>query len=145
MDIKIARIFSAYGVGLQKQIFWDMFCKLKKTGRLDMYGTGDESRDYIYIDDVVEMLYALLDYDGDQEVFNLSSNEGVSLNQVINSLKALGYTPQVTYKESRSVDVPAVVLDNEKIRTVYTGPLTSFDDGLEKYTNYLRINGWPND
>lgn len=148
-NMLIARISNPYGPGqdFHKGVgFVD--AAVKKTlshEPIEIWGDGTVVRDYIYIDDVVEMLYALLDYNGDQEVFNLSSNEGVSLNQVINSLKALGYTPQVTYKESRSVDVPAVVLDNEKIRTVYTGPLTSFDEGLEKYTNYLRTNGWPND
>lgn len=43
MDIKVARIFSAYGAGLRKQIFWDMHMKAEKTGKLEMFGTGNES------------------------------------------------------------------------------------------------------
>ena len=57
MDVKIARIFSAYGAGLKRQIFWDMFRKYRKTGRLDLFGTGQESRDYIHVDDVAQALY----------------------------------------------------------------------------------------
>ena len=46
---KIARIFSAYGSGLKRQIFWEMYRKYRKTGRLDLFGTGRESRDYIHV------------------------------------------------------------------------------------------------
>ena len=59
MDIKIARIFSAYGKGLRKQIFWDMFRKIQTSGRLDMFGNGNESRDYIHVDDVIQSVYLL--------------------------------------------------------------------------------------
>ena len=31
MNVKVARIFSAYGAGLKKQIFWDMYQKMKNT------------------------------------------------------------------------------------------------------------------
>lgn len=59
MNIKIARIFSAYGPGLRKQIFWDMYNKAKDFGSLNMFGSGNESRDYIYIDDLIHALYLL--------------------------------------------------------------------------------------
>ena len=145
-NMLIARISNPYGPGqdFHKGVgFVD--AAVKKTlshEPIEIWGDGTVIRDYIYIDDVAEMLYALLDYNGKQEVFNISSNEGISLNQVIECLQKLGYTPKVQYKDSRSVDVPAVVLDNEKIRTVYTGPLTSFQEGMEKYTDYLQYNGW---
>lgn len=145
-NMLIARISNPYGPGqdFHKGVgFVD--AAVKKTlshEPIEIWGDGTVIRDYIYIDDVVEMLYALLDYNGEQEVFNVSSNEGISLNQVIECLRKLGYTPKVQYKDSRSVDVPAVVLDNEKIRMVYTDPLTSFQEGLAKYTDYLQHNGW---
>lgn len=148
-NMLIARISNPYGPGqdFHKGVgFVD--AAVKKTlshEPIEIWGDGSVVRDYIYIDDVVEMLYALLDYDGEQEVFNVSSNEGISLNQVIEGLQKFGYKPKVQYKESRSVDVPAVVLDNARIRTVYTGPLTSFQDGLAKYIEYLQHNGWERD
>ena len=72
MDVKIARIFSAYGSGLKKQIFWDMHCKSKDTGRLDMFGSGNESRDYIHISDLVNALYLLATKESEETVFNVA-------------------------------------------------------------------------
>jgi len=56
----VARIFSAYGEGLKKQLFWDMHINISSTGKLDLYGTGQESRDFIYIKDLVDALHAII-------------------------------------------------------------------------------------
>lgn len=79
MDVKVARIFSAYGRGLKKQIFWDMYNKSQKTGRLDMFGTGKESRDYIHVDDVIQALYLLATTKSDGMLFNVANGEEVSI------------------------------------------------------------------
>lgn len=46
-----ARIFSAYGAGLRKQILWDV-CEKASTGTVGLFGTGDEARDFIHAEDV---------------------------------------------------------------------------------------------
>lgn len=81
MHIKVARIFSAYGAGLRKQIFWDMYNKYKNTGRLDMFGTGNESRDYIHVDDVVQSLFILATTDSSDVIFNVANGEEVTIRE----------------------------------------------------------------
>lgn len=81
MDIKVARIFSAYGAGLRKQIFWDMYNKVENTGRLDMFGTGNESRDYIHVNDVIESLYILATTESGEVIFNVANGEEVTIRQ----------------------------------------------------------------
>lgn len=51
-----ARIFSAYGPGLKRQVVWDAIKKFSGGGQLEFMGTGEESRDFIFIDDLVEAL-----------------------------------------------------------------------------------------
>lgn len=81
MNVKVARIFSAYGAGLKKQIFWDMHKKADTTGRLDMFGTGNESRDYIHVDDVVQSLYLLATKDSDEVIFNVANGEEITIRE----------------------------------------------------------------
>ena len=51
------RIFSAYGEGLKKQLFWDLHKKLESSnGQIELFGTGKETRDFIYIKDLVSAL-----------------------------------------------------------------------------------------
>ena len=80
----IARISNPYGPGqdFNKGVgFID--AALKKTlnhEQIEIWGDGSVVRDYIYIEDVCEMIGSLINYDGNEEVFNVSSNQGISLN-----------------------------------------------------------------
>lgn len=80
MNIKIARIFSAYGTGLKKQIFWDMHKKSRKCS-LPMFGTGNESRDYIHINDVVRSIYILATVDTKHIIFNIANGEEITIRK----------------------------------------------------------------
>lgn len=60
LNIKIARLFSVYGAELKKQLLWDICIRLKKMETpLILGGTGNESRDWIYIDDLVNILASI--------------------------------------------------------------------------------------
>lgn len=83
LDVRIARIFSAYGTGLRKQIFWDMFRKYSDTGRLDMFGTGGESRDFINIEDLKEAIYLMAVKDYDHRVINIANGMEITIKEVV--------------------------------------------------------------
>ena len=83
------------------------------------------------------MLEALVDYDGKEEVFNLSSNEGISQNMVVDILKKIDGEFEVAYKPARSVDVRKIVLDNSKIKQIYKGEIRTLETGVKEYYSYL--------
>ena len=80
--ILIARISNPYGPGqdFNKGVgFID--AAIKKTIRgekIEIWGDGNNVRDYIYIDDVCRMLISLFNYQGNYDTFNISSNTGTS-------------------------------------------------------------------
>ncbi len=88
-DIRIARIFSAYGPGLRKQIFWDMYRKSSETGKLTMFGDGTESRDFIHIDDLKNALYLIATSDkstigsASAPVINVANGEEITIDRVV--------------------------------------------------------------
>lgn len=141
----IARVSNPFGPGqdFNKGVgFVD--AALKKSihhETIEIWGNGEVIRDYIYIDDVCEMIYSLTNYNGDEEVFNISSNEGISLNIIIEEIKKLNLKPNVVYKDSRSVDVPKVVLDNSKIKAIHQMEIKTFREGIKQYYKYLCENG----
>lgn len=139
--MRIARISNPYGPGqdYHKGVgFVDAAIKkLIHRETLEVWGDGEIIRDYIYIDDVCGMLEALVDYEGDEEVFNLSSGQGVSQNMIVDSMKKINPEFDVLYKEARSVDVKKMILDNSKIKKIYNKKITTFPEGIEKYYRYL--------
>lgn len=50
------RLFSVYGEGLRKQLFWDIYQKCLRSKTIELFGSGEETRDFIYINDLI---YAL--------------------------------------------------------------------------------------
>jgi len=54
------RIFSAYGDGLKKQLFWDLYKKSLDAKTINLYGTGNESRDFIHVNDLVGIIELLI-------------------------------------------------------------------------------------
>ena len=95
-------------------------------------------RDYIYIDDLCKMLYSLMDYHGDIEVFNLSSNTGVSQNDIVEILKKIVSDVRVVYKPARSVDAKKIILDNTKIRTICNLDMISVEEGINRYYKNIK-------
>lgn len=137
----IARISNPYGPGQDsKKGVGFIDAALKKTIKkepIEIWGDGSIVRDYVYIDDVCKMLLSLIDYEGDCDVFNLSSGEGISLNDIIHELNKMGLNPTVVYKDSRSVDVEKVILDNHKIKSICPINITKLDYGIKKYYQLL--------
>lgn len=52
MPVVIVRPFSVYGPRLKKQLFWDWHMKAAGSEEVELWGTGNESRDFIYIDNL---------------------------------------------------------------------------------------------
>ena len=81
----MVRPFSVYGPGLKKQLFWDLYQKSMNTkGRIELFGTGKESRDYIYVEDLVRGLDFILSKGKlEGEIYNLASGEETSIEEAV--------------------------------------------------------------
>lgn len=80
MQTASVRIFSAYGVGLKKQVLWDLSCRALADNSLTMRGTGQETRDFINVEDVVGGVFKVLEngaFDG--RAYNLASGKETSI------------------------------------------------------------------
>jgi UDP-glucose 4-epimerase len=52
----ILRIFSVYGENLKKQLFWDIYQKTLQSKNIQLFGTGNETRDFIYVQDLMHAI-----------------------------------------------------------------------------------------
>ena len=138
----VARIANPYGPAqdYQKGVgFIDAVIKktLKKE-TVSVWGDGNIIRDYIYIDDVCKMLYQMSEYEGDEEVFNLSSGTGTSQNEIIAMVQKINPAIQVEYLDYRSVDAKKIVLDNSKIQSICNINILSIEEGIKRYYQNLQ-------
>ena len=141
-NMLVARISNPYGPGqdYHKGVgFIDAAIKRTlKHETIEIWGDGNIVRDYIFIDDLCKMLYALIDYHGEFEVFNLSSNTGTSQNDVINILRQITSEVAVNYLPARTVDAKKIVLENNRIRAICAFPLVTPEEGIRRYYEYIQ-------
>lgn len=140
MDIKILRIFSVYGPGLRKQIFWDMYQKIKNVGKLELWGSGKESRDYIYIDDVVRAIMLIAHKAKKDDIyFNVANGEETTIREAAlcfadhmnipkNSIKFIGKR-----RKGEPINWQA---DIRKLQEIGYVRKVSFSEGIEKYIQW---------
>ncbi|HEU0125677.1 MAG TPA: NAD-dependent epimerase/dehydratase family protein [Flavobacterium sp.] len=55
------RLFSVYGEGLRKQLFWDIYQKSKRSKVIELFGSGVETRDFIYIKDLLKAMEVVVE------------------------------------------------------------------------------------
>jgi UDP-glucose 4-epimerase len=142
------RIFSAYGQGLKKQLFWDIYQKAKKVindggSILELYGTGKESRDFIFIDDLVDAIAAVIkkgSFNG--EVINVASGIETTIEDAaIFFTKLIDEKLKVTFN---GIEKPGDPLnwraDISILQSFGFAPLTLIERGIQKYYEWLKTN-----
>lgn len=83
------RIFSAYGPGLRRQVLWDICMKALESNRLELLGTGDESRDFVHAQDVAQGIALIADRAPFQaDVYNLATGKETKIRDLTEILIA---------------------------------------------------------
>ena len=107
---------------------------------IEIWGDGSVSRDYLYVSDVADAFAKAVNYDGPKSVFNISSGQGTSLNDVIGLIEQV-LRVQITrnYLPGRTFDVPVSILDNTLARDeLGWSPTVSLEEGIVQTAAYMQ-------
>lgn len=108
--------------------------KLLRNEEIEVWGDGSAVRDYIYVDDLANIVVKLIDENVHNTTLNIGSGRGYSVNDVLAFLKIVsGKELKIVYKNPRPVDVSSMVLDTTRLKNVISYELTPFMDGIKKY------------
>lgn len=135
------RIFSAFGEGLRKQLFWDLYQKALKSNDVDLFGTGKESRDFIYVGDLVRLIEIVAENCSfEADVINAANGQEVTIRTAVETFLKL-WNPEVKVIFTgleRKGDPNRWVADISKLKEMgYTQSFT-LESGLNRYCNWLR-------
>ena len=134
------RIFSAYGAGLKKQLLWDLYQK-SLTGNIELFGTGDETRDFIYIDDLLDVINLVANKATfDATCLNVANGIQVKIKDLVSLyLQELNFKGELNFIGSnRKGDPLNWEADITQIRSFGYQQNVSLEKGLEKYVEWLK-------
>jgi UDP-glucose 4-epimerase len=110
------------------------FKKIIKNEELQIWGNGEIVRDYIHIEDLVNLIVKVIKKNVINEVINAGTGIGTSINRVINIIEnTTGQKARKTYLKNRKFDIPHNVLSIKKAKKVLDwSPKISLKDGSKK-------------
>lgn len=141
LDVRVARIFNTYGprMRLDDGRVIPNFMKQALTGKdLTVYGDGEQTRSFCYVDDMIEGLVGLLESDVQNPV-NIGNPDERTINKLAGLVIELtGSESGITYEELPPQDPQMRRPDITKARSeLEWEPTVSLQDGLEKSINYF--------
>lgn len=139
-DLLIIRSGSFFGPGIQRQFIYDA-CKKIYNNKPDFFGTGNEIRDWLYIDDLVNLILKILKKGfKNTSIYNVGSGKGIAIKNVIKFInKKLKKKLKPTFNSSGSDLNPKILVSSiKKIKKFNWRPITNFYTGLEKYINWFK-------
>lgn len=143
LSVAIVRLFSVYGAGLRKQLFWDACLKLAD-GPASFGGSGEERRDWIHADDAARLILTAADHAAPAcPVANGGSGQSERIATAIDLLQdGLGLSGRARFDGiCRPGDPPVYEADITQAHDWGWRPQMRLAQGLGDYARWFRENG----
>ena len=139
VPLVVARVFSAYGEGLRRQVLWDIARRALADGSVELSGTGDETRDFVHARDVAAAIGVIArrsEFEG--EIVNVGTGVETSIARLAELITAeLGGTVSFTGVR-RPGDPERWRADTTRLRSLGFEPPTPIDAGAAAYARWVR-------
>jgi UDP-glucuronate 4-epimerase len=147
LDTVILRYFSVYGPRQRPDMAFSVFCNAALEGRpLEIFGAGDQTRDFTFVSDVVAATRAAADTPGvGGEVFNVGGGTRASLDEAVEVIAELaGRTVEVERTQGQAGDVRHTGADiTAARRRLGFEPQVGLVEGLRAEWDWTVQNGRP--
>lgn len=143
INVIMLRFFTVYGPRQRPDLAINKFTKLMLNNeKIPMFGDGTTSRDYTYIDDIVNGIEKSCEYVAKNkdvyEIINLGSNNPISLKKMIEIIgKTLNVEPKIEElpMQPGDVDRTYACIDKAKELLGYN-PSVTFEEGIKKFIEW---------
>lgn len=128
-------------VGLEGQVVAIFSRRMLARRPCTIYGDGEQTRDFVYVEDVVDAFVAARDRGGG-ELVNIGTGRELSVNELHRRLAALTDSPfEPRYAPARPGELRRIYVDASKAaRVLGWRPRTSLDEGLAQTLAWFRAN-----
>ena len=140
LPVAIARLFTVYGPRQRPDLAIHSFARRMLDGQpITLYDGGRGSRDYTYVDDVVDAFVRLIDAPASFVLVNVGGHNPISTSELVDRMElALGVRANRVEAPAQPGDVPATYADITKARDLLGWvPRIGLDEGLARFGAWL--------
>ena len=146
MNIACLRFFTVYGPRQRPDLAINKFTSLiLEDKEIPFYGDGTTSRDYTFVDDIVEGIVSSINYVNTDkkifEIFNIGGDKTVSLIEMVETIElVLGKKAKLNRLPMQPGDVNRTCADISYSRKIIGyNPKTTFKEGIKKFIEWKLI------
>jgi len=144
LDVSILRYFTVYGPAGRPDMSPFRFTEWISRGEpITLYGDGEQTRDFTYIDDIARGTIAATEQCSAYEIYNIGGgNEPISINTMIGEIERhLGKKAVINYQPMNNADMQDTAANIDKaMDKLDWKPEVSPFDGLEKTVKWHQRN-----
>ena len=139
-DTIILRPTSIYGVGLEKQLPWDLGRKLLLDDVVVLEGTGSEFRDFIHVSDVIRVVMRVIDSYVSEKIINVGTGKYTSISELAQLMKQ-NLDPSKTIRFNLNIrpgDPTSMLVNVSGMDSLGVPALVQLRVGIARYCMWLR-------
>jgi GDP-L-fucose synthase len=112
----------------------------KKQPEVVVWGTGKPIREWLYIDDAVEVMLQALEIDFTVEPINVGVGKGIAIMELAELIRqTTGYKGQIVLDRTRPDGAPYKTMNNERLQQIFNWvPPTSLTDGIRQTVDWYK-------
>lgn len=143
LDVTILRYFNPYGPGEthnpETHAIPNLIKAVLAKKPVPLYWQGEQTRDFIYIDDLAKAHVLALNLSG-LHILNVGTETGMKVADVVKKIfEIVGYEVPINDKGERKGDVPSLIASSEKIKKELDWEAEiGLDEGLRKTIAFFR-------
>lgn len=112
---------------------------LKDGSRLTVMGTGEPLREFMYADDLAEVMVLLMNNYSEKEPINVGTGKSISIEQATKIICELsGYSGELVYDTTKPDGQFEKTMDITKMSNYGWAPKTSFEEGIKKTIEWYK-------
>ncbi len=138
LNITILRYFTVYGPRMRPDLGISIFFKKALSNdKIEIFGTGDQTRDFTYIDDAIDA--TLLACKKGKDVYNIGGGKRTDINSLISQIKKITNSKsEIIHSNFRKGEMKNTLADITKAKNeLKWSPKTKIEDGLKLYFKWL--------
>jgi len=135
------RFFTVYGPRQRPEMAIHRFTRCIAQGQpITLYGDGSTSRDYTYIDDILDGLVASIERVEGYRIYNLGESRTVELRRLVELVgEALGERPRIEHRPTQPGDVTRTFAEISRAATELDyAPRVPIEDGVRRFVDWYR-------
>ena len=115
--------------------------KLKKETKITVWGTGIARREFLYVDDLIEALYLVMQTYNKNEFINIGSGYEITMKELFNTISdVVEYKGDIEFDTSKPDGTISKLIDSTRINELGWKPNTSLRDGIKTTYNWYISN-----